>query len=93
MSRGDTTAAPEQRVTTELRSEVQTREIKLNIYKGDTEQVCTVGLMVSVTAGQTAMMSTDLQSHSQRVCLGATVPHVGLDELKDVHGLLLHRPV
>lgn len=34
-------------------------------------------------------MSTDLQSHRQGLSLGATVPHVGLDELKDVHGFPL----
>lgn len=36
---------------------------------------------------------THLQSHSEGVGLGATVPHVGLDELKDVHCLLLYRAV
>lgn len=38
-------------------------------------------------------MCTDLQSHSEGVGLGAAVPHEVLDELKDVHRLLLHGAV
>lgn len=38
-------------------------------------------------------LSTDLQSHREGVSLGATVSHVGLNELKDVHCLLLHGAV
>lgn len=36
---------------------------------------------------------TDLQSHGEGVNLGATVSHVGLDELKYVHRFPLHGAV
>lgn len=38
-------------------------------------------------------LSPDLQSYRERICLGATVSHVGLDELKDVHCFPLHSAI